>query len=246
MKIYGIIGRPLGHSFSKRYFEEKFAAEGLSDHRYCNFPLNDIAELSNILAEHPDLLGFNVTIPYKQEIIDRLDDVSPEAKAIGAVNCVKIEGARLVGYNTDATGFAAGLAKLIGSEHPRALVLGTGGASRAVRYVLERAGIEYSVISRTKTADTITYDELTPLIIKAHPLIINTTPLGTWPHTDGKPAIPYGAISPHHFLYDLVYNPPVTAFLAEGRERGAVTINGGEMLTVQAEESWKIWNEGAK
>jgi shikimate dehydrogenase len=244
MKIYGIIGRPLGHSFSKRYFEEKFSLQGLADHRYLNFPLENIAELSAVLAEYPDLRGFNVTIPYKKEIIPLLDAVSPEAEAIGAVNCVKVAGGKLLGYNTDAAGFAAGLAKLIGTERPRALVLGTGGASLAVRYVLDGAGIEYTQVSRTKSAGTMTYDELTPKIIEKHILIINTTPLGTWPDVDKKPLLPYGALTPEHFLYDLVYNPPVTAFLAEGVRRGAATLNGEEMLTVQAEESWKIWDEG--
>jgi shikimate dehydrogenase len=241
MKIYGIIGRPLGHSFSKRYFEEKFAALGLADHRYLAFPLESIAELSDVLTEYPDLTGFNVTIPYKKEIIPLLDEVSPEAAAIGAVNCVKVADGRLLGYNTDAAGFAAGVTKLIGRERPLALVLGTGGASLAVRYVLGRSGIDYRVVSRTKTADTLTYDEVTPETIETHRLIINTTPLGTWPDTESRPRIPYEALTPHHFLYDLVYNPPVTAFLAEGVKRGAATLNGEIMLVRQAEESWKIW-----
>jgi shikimate dehydrogenase len=194
------------------------------------------------LAEYPDLQGFNVTIPYKKEIIPLLNTISPEAEAIGAVNCVKVAGGKLHGHNTDAVGFEAGLARLIGSERPLALVLGTGGASFAVRYVLGRLGIDHSVISRTKSADTITYNELTPETVEEHRLIINTTPLGTWPDVESKPAIPYDALSPQHFLYDLVYNPPVTAFLAEGMKRGAATLNGEVMLTVQAEESWNIWN----
>jgi shikimate dehydrogenase len=242
MKIYGIIGRPLGHSFSKKYFEEKFRAQGLADHRYLNFPLENIAGLSAVLAEYPDLAGFNVTIPYKKEIISLLDTASPEAQAIGAVNCVKIVDGRLTGYNTDAAGFRAGLIELIGSEPVRALVLGTGGASLAVRYVLEKAGTEYRLVSRTKTAFTTTYNELTPEVVEKHRLIINTTPLGTWPDVDSRPAIPYEALTPRHFLYDLVYNPPLTAFLAEGQRRGAITLNGETMLVKQAEESWKIWN----
>lgn len=241
MKTYGIIGWPLGHSFSKRYFEDKFAALGLSDHRYLNFPLEDISGLSEILATHPDLRGFNVTIPYKKEVMDRLDAISAEAGAIGAVNCVKIEDGKLHGYNTDAGGFRAGLTQLIGGARPGALVLGTGGASNAVRYVLEKAGIDYLIVSRAKTSDTITYTELTPDIIGEHKLIVNTTPLGTWPDVEAKPAIPYAAVGPEHFLYDLVYNPAVTAFLAEGQKRGAAILNGETMLREQAEMSWRIW-----
>jgi shikimate dehydrogenase len=242
MKTFGIIGRPLGHSFSKRYFEEKFASLGLADHRYLNFHLENIAELPNVLAEYPDLAGFNVTIPYKKEIIGLLNTISPEARAIGAVNCVEVAGGQLHGHNTDAAGFEAGLARLIGGERPRALVLGTGGASFAVRYVLDKAGIDHSVVSRTKSADTMTYVELSTEVIEQHRLIVNTTPLGTWPDIESKPAIPYEALTPHHFLYDLVYNPPVTAFLAEGAKRGAATLNGEVMLVTQAEESWRIWN----
>lgn len=243
MKTYGIIGWPLGHSFSRRYFTEKFAALGLDGYRYLNFPIEDISGLDRVLQEHPDLCGFNVTIPYKKAIMDRLDLISGEAKAIGAVNCVKISGGRLEGHNTDAYGFRIGLRELLGNERPRALVLGTGGASNAVRYELERAGIEYTMVSRTKTADRATYAELTAETVEGHKLIVNTTPLGTWPDTDAKPDIPYDAISRGHFLYDLVYNPPVTAFLAEGQNRGAKILNGERMLREQAEMGWKIWNE---
>ncbi len=242
MTLYGIIGWPLGHSFSKPYFEEKFARLGLGGHRYCNFPLENIGQLENVLAENPDLAGFNVTIPYKKEIIARLDGITPEAAEIGAVNCVKIEGGKLKGYNTDAYGFAAGLEKLIGAQRPAALVLGTGGASSAVRHVLSELGIKFLNVSRTKKLNNLTYGELTPAIMESHRLIVNTTPLGTWPDTDQKPEIPYEYIGPGHFLYDLVYNPPLTAFLAEGAERGARTLNGETMLHAQAEKSWKIWN----
>jgi shikimate dehydrogenase len=241
MKTFGIIGRPLGHSLSQSYFEAKFASLGLADHRYLKFQLENIGELRDVLAEYPDLAGFNVTIPYKKEIIPLLDTISPEAEAIGAVNCVKVTGRRLHGFNTDVVGFSAGLARLIGNERPRALVLGTGGASFAVRYALGRAGIDFSVVSRTKTSDTITYSELTPEIVEQHRLIINTTPLGTWPDVESKPAIPYDALTARHFLYDLVYNPPVTAFLAEGARRGVATQNGELMFTRQADESWRIW-----
>jgi shikimate dehydrogenase len=242
MKVYGIIGWPLGHSFSQRYFEEFFAASGLTDHRYYNFPIDNIGGLADILAKHPNLAGFNVTIPYKKDVIGWLDTVSTEAQAIGAVNCVKIIDGRLHGYNTDVKGFAVGLVQLIGTKRPRALVLGTGGASLAVRYALGQAGIDYTVVSRTKTAETITYQELTPTIMREHLLVVNTTPLGTWPDVEGKPDIPYECITPEHFLYDIVYNPSVTAFLREGQNRGAKTLNGEVMLYRQAEENWKIWN----
>lgn len=242
MKTYGIVGWPLGHSFSQRYFTEKFAALGLDGHRYLNFPLEEIAGLPAVLEENPDLCGFNVTIPYKKEITGFLDSVADEARAIGAVNCVRITDGRLEGHNTDGYGFRKGLCGLVGTERPRALVLGTGGASNAVRFELEGAGIDYLSVSRTKTDGTVTYAELTPETIGEHKLIINTTPLGTWPETDAKPDIPYDAVGPDHYLYDLVYNPPVTAFLAEGAKRGAATLNGAVMLREQAEMSWKIWN----
>ncbi len=242
MKVYGIIGWPLGHSFSKSYFEEKFARLGLDDHRYHNFPLETLAGLSNVLAEYPDLCGFNVTIPYKKEIVARLDDISPEAREIGAVNCVKVENGKLTGYNTDVYGFRAGLDKLIGGERPAALVLGTGGASNAVCHVLSGLGVKFLNISRSKKLNNLTYDELTPAIIEEHKLIVNTTPLGTWPDTERKPGIPYEYIGAGHYLYDLVYNPPVTAFLAEGAKRGAKTLNGETMLHEQAEKGWEIWN----
>jgi shikimate dehydrogenase len=252
VKIFGIIGRPLGHSFSKPYFEQKFAALGLDDHRYYNFPLDDIAGLSEILAEYPDLAGFNVTIPYKREIVPWLDGISDEARAIGAVNCVKISGGKLYGYNTDVDGFRVGLEKLLGvrfpdggfsgAQLPSALVLGTGGASAAVCYALSKSGIQFLNISRTKKSDNLTYSGLSPSIVQSHKLIINTTPLGTWPDTDAKPDIPYESVGKEHFLYDLVYNPPVTAFLAEGRKRGAAILNGETMLHAQAEKNWKIWN----
>lgn len=242
MKIYGIIGWPLGHSFSKPYFEDKFARLGLADHRYYNFPLENIAELSGILSEYSDLCGFNVTIPYKKEIIGWLDGISPEAEAIGAVNCVKIENGKLYGYNTDAYGFRAGLEKLIGTERPDALVLGSGGAANAVCHELSELGVKFFNVSRSKKLNNLTYDELSPEIMSAHRLIVNTTPLGTWPDTEQKPDIPYDHIGPQHLLYDLVYNPPVTAFLAKGRKRGAKTLNGETMLHAQAEKSWAIWN----
>lgn len=259
MKIYGIIGRPLGHSFSKPYFERKFAELGLTDHRYYNFPLETIAGVAAIRDGYPDLAGFNVTIPYKKEIIPLLDGISDEARAIGAVNCVKVVDRKLYGYNTDAYGFGIGLEKLLGTElhgvqgaggefsgTRSALVLGSGGAASAVCYVLDRLGIEFCNVSRSKKPGSLTYEELSPAIMRSHRLIVNTTPLGTWPDVDNKPDIPYEHIGPGHFIYDLVYNPPVTAFLAEGRKRGAATLNGETMLHAQAERNWEIWNDESK
>ncbi|MDR2911947.1 MAG: shikimate dehydrogenase [Alistipes sp.] len=247
MRTYGIIGRPLGHSFSKAYFERKFASEELTDCRFLNFPLDDIAGLDTMLSDNPDLCGFSVTIPYKLDIIPHLDSLSNGAREIGAVNCVRVtheDGKpRLEGHNTDALGFRVSLERLLAGAHPAALILGTGGASRAVRHVLELLDIDYRMVSRSPRGnDTLTYEELTPEIIEAHKLIVNTTPLGTFPEVAGKPALPYDAIGPEHYLYDLVYNPATTAFLAEGTKRGAATTNGEEMLHAQAEAAWKIWN----
>jgi shikimate dehydrogenase len=250
--IYGIIGRPLGHSFSKPYFERKFIETGLAGHRYYNFPLNSISELPDVLAEYPGLAGFNVTIPYKKEIIPLLDEISDDARAIGAVNCVKVSGGKLYGHNTDAYGFRVGLEKLLGiqvlnnsrplPQLPDALVLGSGGASAAVCHVLSEFKIQFLNISRIKKIDNLIYSELSPSVMDSHRLIINTTPLGTWPDAEAKPDIPYECVGEGHFLYDLVYNPPLTAFLAEGKLRGATVLNGETMLRAQAEKSWEIWN----
>lgn len=246
MRIFGIIGRPLGHSLSKAYFEDKFAAQGLDDCLFEKFQLETIDALDAVLEEHADTLrGFCVTIPYKKEIMARLDEISDETRAIGAVNCVRVrrEGGRahLSGYNTDAHGFRVGLERLLGDERPRALVLGTGGASCAVRWVLENTGIEYRMVSRQGAPGLLTYADLTSDIVYNHPLIVNTTPLGTSPKVEEKPDLPYDVIGPGHRLYDLVYNPPVTAFMAEGERRGARTLGGRIMFEAQAEKNWKIW-----
>ncbi|MDR2883280.1 MAG: shikimate dehydrogenase [Alistipes sp.] len=249
MRVYGIIGRPLGHSLSRDYFEAKFDKLGLTDCRFEKFALPGIGAIEGVLAEYGDSLkGFCVTIPYKKEIIARLDSISDEARAIGAVNCVRVREGRLAGFNTDAHGFRVGLEQLLGpgnlvpGHRPRALVLGTGGASCAVRHVLETAGVDYKMVSRTPGPGLITYADLTPEIVNDHKLIVNTTPLGTTPDVEGKPPIPYGAVGPGHFLYDLVYNPPFTAFLAGGARGGAATMNGEAMFRNQAEKNWQIWN----
>ena len=245
MRTFGLIGCPLGHSFSARYFAEKFAAEGISGCEYRLFEIASVGELPKLLEQTPGLCGFNVTIPYKEQIIPLLDSLSEGAAEIGAVNCVKIENGRLCGYNTDAFGFCNSLEELLAGERPAALVLGTGGASKAVRYVLRTLGMECLTVSRRPGGGDITYGEIEGAVLAGHRLIVNTTPLGTYPATEGCPDIPYGLLGPEHRLFDLVYNPPLTEFLRRGRERGARTMNGSRMLADQAEESWRIWNGAA-
>lgn len=243
MKTYGLIGYPLGHSFSARYFADRFATEGRNDCRYLNFPLESIEQLPGLLEQEKDLQGFNVTIPYKQAVFPYLTSLSDEAREIGAVNCVKITPDGLKGFNTDAYGFSRSLQTMIGSQRPDALILGTGGASKAVMYVLGQLGISFQRVSRHAGADRICYADLNPDLIRQYRLIINTTPLGTFPKVDESPALPYDAIGPEHFLFDLVYNPAVTEFLRRGAEHGARVQNGYDMLIGQAEMSWDIWND---
>jgi shikimate dehydrogenase len=247
MKQYGLIGYPLGHSFSAAWFAQLFAAEGITDAVYDNFPLAAIDELPALLATHPDLHGFNVTIPYKEAILPYLTELDPQAAAIGAVNCVKVirwdNELILKGFNTDSYGFERSLLALIGDSRPSALVLGTGGASRAVGYVLDCLSIPFRKVSRRAEGQVLSYDELTEETIARSPLIVNTSPVGRSPHTDEMPRIPYSAIGRSHFLYDLIYNPAQTAFLREGRRRGAAVMNGYAMLVAQAQRSWEIWQE---
>jgi shikimate dehydrogenase len=247
VRRYGLIGFPLGHSFSQRFFAEKFAREGIVDCRYDNFPLGSIDELPELIAGHPDLSGFNVTIPYKEAILPYLDVVDPEAAAIGAINCVRIDRSggtpRLTGYNTDAFGFRQSLEQMLGGSRPtQALILGTGGASRAVGHVLTELGIAWKKVSRHASPDTWAYDELPDEVLRRAALIVNTTPLGTYPDVDSRPPLRYGLIGGGHFLHDLVYNPSETVFLREGRTRRATVKNGWQMLVAQAERSWEIWS----
>lgn len=241
---YGLIGKPLSHSFSQQYFTEKFAREELADRRYDLFPLDEITALPQLIAETPGLRGLNVTIPYKQAVMPLLDAIDPLAAAVGAVNTISIEAGRLIGHNTDVEGFRKTLLPLLQAQgkKPRALVLGSGGASRAVAYALREQGIRFRVVSRSREHGDMTYDLLEPIVVDVCTLIVNTTPLGTHPDTDARPALPYEAIGPRHILVDLVYNPPETAFLSEGKKRGAATANGLDMLHAQAEASWWIWN----
>ncbi|MCC8089268.1 MAG: shikimate dehydrogenase [Rikenellaceae bacterium] len=247
MKLYGLIGYPLGHSFSKAYFENKFNKEGLSDSKYENYPIQKIGLISELIKNNPELSGLNITIPYKQDIIPFLSDIDNQAKEIGAVNCVKIyregENYKLKGYNTDVTGFMDSLLNMIGPDRPNALVFGTGGASKAVIFVLKELGIPYKCVSRFSKEGVIPYEEVTRDLISQHKLLINCTPLGTFPNTSDYVNIPYESISQGHYLYDLVYNPSETQFLKKGRMKGATVKNGYEMLVLQAESGYKIFCE---
>ncbi|MFI3316977.1 MAG: shikimate dehydrogenase [Rikenellaceae bacterium] len=243
MRKFGLIGKTLKHSFSANYFAQKFQAEGIDNCSYQLFELEKIEDVLSLLEREPQLCGFNITIPYKQQIFPYLDSIDIEAERIGAVNCVNIENGKLVGYNADIVGLRESMAKLINGAHiSRALVLGTGGASSAVQYMLGEMGIEFELVSRDPLKSTITYSTISAEDITRAELIINTTPLGTYPDVDSAPQLPYAYVSPSHYLFDLVYNPPLTQFLSYGTQRGAKILNGETMLLAQAEESWRIWN----
>jgi shikimate dehydrogenase len=239
--LYGIIGRPLEHSFSPAYFNDKFRKQGI-DARYEKFELAAIDEFPALLQNNPQLGGLNVTIPYKESVLAYLDELDPVTTAVGAVNCIRISNGKTKGYNTDIIGFRESLLPLLQPQHTKALVLGTGGASKAVLHVLDEAGINYTSISRSPDGRQLTYADLTSDIITAHKLIINTTPLGMHPHINQSPQLPYEAIGTQHLLYDLIYNPAETKFLSLGRQQGAVIKNGLEMLHLQAEAAWRIWH----
>lgn len=245
MKHLGLIGRKLGHSFSAKYFTEKFEREALvGEFEYALYELSEIEQVEDFIGSMPDLLGFNVTIPYKQQIIPYLDELSREAQNIGAVNCVKLVGGRRLGYNTDVDGIRLSLDKLLnGDAVEAALVLGTGGASQAVQYVLAERAIPYQLVSRDSGKGNLTYDELSREVIAMHRLIINASPVGMYPHEDQAPKMPYDALTPNHYLFDLVYNPTTTLFMKKGAEYGANTLSGLDMLYAQAEAAWKIWRE---
>ncbi|GGB25740.1 shikimate dehydrogenase family protein [Puia dinghuensis] len=247
MRRYGLIGYPLTHSFSQRYFSEKFEREGIKDCVYDNFSLVSIDELAAVLAD-AELCGLNVTIPYKEQVLAFLDERSPVVAAIGACNCIRIDGGRLTGYNTDVVGFEQSLLPKLGSHHRRALILGTGGASKAVEYVLGKLGIDYRLVSRRPRPGTneLWYEQVDAALLSEYTVVVNTTPLGMYPHTEECPPLPYEAVGPEHYLFDLVYNPARTLFLQKGEERGAVVENGHAMLVIQAEESWRIWQGQAR
>lgn len=251
MDIYGLIGYPLTHSFSSTFFNTKFKAEGI-EATYLNFEIDNVAKINSIINSHPALRGLNITIPHKESVMHLLDEVSPIAKEIGAVNVIYIDRSvnnrktdyKLTGYNTDYIGFKNSIASLLNPNyHKRALILGTGGASKAVSKALESLGIEWMYVSRTPKERGVTYTELTTHIIKNHKIIVNTTPLGTFPHVDECPNIPFSLLTEEHLLYDLVYNPSLTTFLKHGQDRGATIKNGAEMLELQALAAWDIWNK---
>ncbi|RYY90293.1 MAG: shikimate dehydrogenase [Chitinophagaceae bacterium] len=243
MPRFGLVGRTLGYSFSKGYFTDKFQKEGRTDCVYENYELDTVRAFPFLLERHPDILGLNVTIPYKKEILQYLDRRDGAVDAIGACNTIRVRQGRLEGFNTDVVGFRDSLQPLLRPEHRQALVLGTGGAAAAIHYVLDQLGIHSTPVSRQRTTENLAYGDLDAATMNSHRVIINTTPLGTWPDVAACPPIPYELLQDGHLLYDLVYNPEVTTFLRKGQERGATIKNGYEMLVLQAEASWKIWNE---
>jgi len=241
---FGLVGRDISYSFSRGYFADKFKNENLP-HSYVNFDLQSIDELGAIIENTPNLKGLNVTIPYKEEVIPMLDGLNKRARKIGAVNTIRITRShKLIGYNTDYYGFRNSLKPHLKKHHKRALILGTGGASKAIAYALKKLKIEFDYVSRAKKEGvTFLYSDLTDEIIASYSIIINCTPIGTFPNINECPAIPYDAITEKHILYDLIYNPEQTKFLSTGNLKGATTINGLEMLRLQAEKSWQIWNK---
>lgn len=241
MAKFGLIGKNIGYSFSKTFFSIKFEREK-RDHTYQNFEIESVDHLPDVLKAHPDLKGLNVTIPYKEEIIPFLDRLDKEAKVIGAVNTIKIKrDGKLIGYNSDHYGFAKALADYFPIKEKTALVLGTGGASKAIRYVLDAMQFEYRVVSRKRAKDVITYSDITRELIKSSYLIINCTPLGTAPKVHEFPNIPYQYLTSDHLLFDLIYNPRETEFMKLGHSKGARVSNGMKMLEYQAKKSWQIW-----
>lgn len=242
MDKYGIIGYPLGHSFSRAFFTEKFQREHIGA-EYVNFEIPSADMLPGIVQANPNLRGLNVTLPHKEAVIPMLDELSDEAKEIGAVNVIRMRDGRLKGFNSDIIGFMDSIRPLLKPWHQHALVLGTGGASRAIRVGLQRLGIEWTYVSRTPAPGRLTYVDLTPELMEHYQVIVNCSPVGMFPHVDACPDIPYQLLTDRHLLYDLVYNPQETLFLKRGAEHGAAVKNGLEMLHLQALASWRFWNE---
>ena len=247
MDKYGLIGYPLGHSFSISYFNQRFQDEGI-DAVYENYEIPTIESLDEVLNLNPELKGLNVTIPYKEKVIPYLDSISPEARVIGAVNVIKVshegKNVKLKGYNSDVIGFTKSIEPMIEKKwHKKALILGTGGASKAINYGLRNLGLETVFVSRYERPDTIQYQNITPDVIREYNVIVNCTPLGMYPNTEECPQLPYEAMDSHTILYDLIYNPDETLFMKRGAQYGAQTKNGLEMLLLQAFASWEFWNE---
>ena len=247
MKKYGLLGYPLGHSFSRNYFNQKFEAERI-DAEYLNFEIPEIKEIKNVIKENPELNGLNVTIPYKEQVIPYLDDLDEDARLIGAVNVIKFSKGlfgkvKLKGYNSDIIGFKQSIEPLLKEHHRKALILGTGGASKAVFQGLKQLGVASTFVSRKAKEYCITYEEVTPKVMEQYTVIVNTTPLGMYPNVNACPDIPYDLLTSDHLLYDLLYNPDETLFMRKGKEKGAVVKNGLEMLLLQAFAAWEIWQK---
>ena len=247
MKKYGLLGYPLGHSFSRNYFNQKFEAERI-DAEYLNFEIPEIKEIKNVIKENPELNGLNVTIPYKEQVIPYLDDLDEDARLIGAVNVIKFSKGlfgelKLKGYNSDIIGFKQSIEPLLKEHHRKALILGTGGASKAVFQGLKQLGVASTFVSRKAKEYCITYEEITPKVMEQYSVIVNTTPLGMYPNVNACPDIPYDLLTSDHLLYDLLYNPDETLFMRKGKEKGAVVKNGLEMLLLQAFAAWEIWQK---
>ncbi|MCF8297834.1 MAG: shikimate dehydrogenase [Saprospiraceae bacterium] len=245
MRLYGLIGYPLVHSFSKKYFDEKFAKENIKDCDYRLFPISSINDLPDLIKSEPNLLGINITIPYKTKVLEFVDTTDKIVKSVGAANTVRIKREAnkilLEAFNTDVYGFENSIKPLLKEHHKKALILGSGGASKAVKYVLKALKIEFNVVSRNPSSSQILYTDLNKNIIEDYNIIINSTPIGTFPKTEELADIPYQFITKKHLLFDLVYNPAETEFLRKGKEQGAIIKNGLEMLGLQAKESWRIW-----
>ena len=247
MDRYGLIGFPLKHSFSKDYFNTKFVSEGI-DAEYINFEITSITELKSIIKNNPQLKGINVTIPYKEQVIPYLDELSENARLIGAVNVIKVDHQKkkikLTGFNSDIIGFKQSIEPLLQPHHQRALILGTGGSAKAVFYGFQQLGLTATYVSRQKSSDQIlTYSKLSPEVMESHTVVVNCTPVGMWPKVDDCPAIPYELLTNKHLLYDLLYNPNETLFMKKGEEQGAVVKNGLEMLLLQAFAGWNFWKK---
>ncbi len=240
---FGLVGKNISYSFSRGYFSKKFSELELHYHSYENFDLTDISDFPELIKTSKNLAGLNVTIPYKEAVIPYLDELEPSARTIGAVNTIKISPTGLKGYNTDAYGFEKSLEPYLKEHHKKALILGTGGASKAIAYVLEQLGISFKFVSRTGKNNGYTYNALDKTILEEHTILINCSPVGTFPKVTDKPDIPYIHISEKHLLFDLIYNPEKTAFLSHGEKQGATITNGLPMLKYQAEKAWEIWND---
>ena len=242
MNHFGLIGYPLTHSFSKKYFDQKFKEKHIHDASFSLWELENINQLPELIKSTDGIKGICITIPYKKKVFEYLDESDDAVKAIGACNCIKIKNDKLYGYNTDILGFKLSFMNKLQPHHKKALILGSGGASAGIEYVLKELNIEYLIVSRQNLSNNITYTDITTEMINEYQIIINCTPLGTYPNIDTCPPLPYNAISLTNYLFDLVYNPEETLFLKKGKEKGAIIQNGYDMLVHQAEENWRIWN----